>query len=42
MGVSAHAAEALGDIVFAQLPDPGSSLEVGEVRINNIFKLHIY
>ena len=37
MGVSAHAAEALGDIVFAQLPDPGSSLEVGEVRDQKYF-----
>merc|ERR1712051_25430 len=30
IGVSQHAADALGDVVYAQLPDPGTSLEVGE------------
>jgi len=30
IGVSAYAAEALGDVVYAQLPDPGDSVEAGE------------
>merc|ERR1719495_1087258 len=30
VGVSQHAADALGEVVYAQLPDPGTSLEVGE------------
>ena len=30
IGVSQHAADALGDVVYAQLPEPGTSLEVGE------------
>eukprot|EP00092_Neocalanus_flemingeri_P027980 GFUD01030377.1.p1 GENE.GFUD01030377.1~~GFUD01030377.1.p1 ORF type:complete len:169 (-),score=57.36 GFUD01030377.1:42-548(-) len=30
IGVSAYAADALGDVVYAQLPDPGDSVEVGE------------
>ena len=28
--MSQHAADALGDVVYAQLPEPGTSLEVGE------------
>ena len=28
--MSAYAAEALGDVVYAQLPDPGDSVEAGE------------
>merc|ERR1740123_1001852 len=30
IGVSQHAADALGDVMYAQLPEPGTSLEVGE------------
>merc|ERR1712123_103765 len=30
IGVSAYAADALGDVVYAQLPDPGDSVEAGE------------
>ena len=30
VGVTRYAAEALGDVVYAQLPEPGTSLEVGE------------
>ena len=30
VGVSQHAADALGEVVYAQLPDPGTGLEVGE------------
>merc|ERR1711990_853604 len=30
IGVSQHAADALGDVVYAQLPEPGTSLQVGE------------
>merc|ERR1719228_1460824 len=29
VGVSSYAAETLGDIVYAQLPEPGDSIEVG-------------
>ena len=32
IGVSAYAAESLGDIVYAQLPDVGSTVTAGEVR----------
>ena len=31
IGVSAYAADALGDVVYAQLPDAGDSVSVGEV-----------
>ena len=31
VGVSAYAADALGDIVYVQLPDPGTELAAGEV-----------
>ena len=31
IGVSAYAADALGDVVYAQLPDAGDSFSVGEV-----------
>merc|ERR1711872_1047518 len=30
VGVSAYAADALGDVVYAQLPEPGDSVEAGE------------
>merc|ERR1712083_94096 len=30
VGVSAYAADALGDVVYAQLPDPGDAVEAGE------------
>lgn len=29
-GITAHAAEALGDVVFVQLPEPGAALSAGE------------
>ena len=32
IGVSAYAAESLGDIVYAQLPDVGSTVTAGEVK----------
>ena len=32
IGISAYAADALGDIVYVQLPDPGTELAAGEVR----------
>jgi glycine cleavage system H protein len=31
VGITAFAAESLGDIVFVQLPDPGSAITAGEV-----------
>jgi glycine cleavage system H protein len=31
VGITAFAAESLGDIVFVQLPDPGSTITAGEV-----------
>lgn len=31
VGITAFAAESLGDIVFVQLPDPGSAVTAGEV-----------
>lgn len=30
VGVTAHAADALGDIVFVQLPEPGDTVTAGE------------
>ena len=30
VGISAHAQEALGDIVFVELPEPGRAVEAGE------------
>ncbi|QFU77498.1 glycine cleavage system protein GcvH [Halioglobus maricola] len=30
VGVSAHAQEALGDVVFVELPDPGATLAAGD------------
>ena len=31
VGITAFAAESLGDIVFVQLPDPGATITAGEV-----------
>ena len=30
VGITAHAADALGDVVFVQLPEPGDSVTAGE------------
>ena len=30
VGITAHAQEALGDVVFAELPEPGREVEAGE------------
>ena len=32
VGISQYAADALGDVVYAQLPEPGEALEAGQVR----------
>ena len=31
MGISKYAADALGDVVYAQLPEPGDTLAAGDV-----------
>ena len=32
MGISKYAADALGDVVYAQLPEPGDTLAAGDVK----------
>ena len=36
MGISKYAADALGDVVYAQLPEPGDTIAAGDVNINSI------
>ena len=32
VGISKYAADALGDVVYAQLPEPGDTLAAGDVK----------
>ena len=34
VGISKYAADALGDLVYAQLPEPGDTIAAGDVNIN--------